>query len=175
MRLSGYDIQAPMLSSGKMNEAEVLGASVWLWLHSSAHRDNPLFTLPTLLLPAIKRQQYALACRDGKPVLFLSWMWLNSEAEHRYLTEPHIHTRDEDWTSGDQLWLRDCIVPFGDVLSLRHLVTSVLFPQRCFRSLWHRGESQGKCVINFRGAGVTPPQARAWRGAHPLSAPLRQK
>lgn len=174
MRLGNYDIQSPMLLGGEMSEAEVLGASVWLWMHSSAHRDYPLHTLPTLLLPAIKRQQYALACRDGKPMFYLSWMWLHEEAERRYLTKPHILTRNEDWASGEQLWLRDVIAPFGDVMPLRHLVTGALFPEHCFRSLWHRGETRGKRVINFRGARITPQQARAWREAHPLAAPVRE-
>lgn len=175
MRMGDYDLQAPLLLGGETSEAEALGAAVWLWMHSAMHRDTPLHALPTLLLPAIKRQQYAIASRDGRPVCYLSWMWLNDDAERRYLTEAAILTREADWASGERIWLRDCIVPFGDVLSLRRMVTGWLFPECCFRSLYHRGASRGRCVINFRGDKVTPAQAERWRKAHPLAAPVDER
>ncbi len=175
MRLGDYDVQAPMLLGGRMSEAEALGAAVWLWMHSPMHRDTPLYALPTLLLPAIKRQQYAIASRGGKPVFYLSWMWLSEDAERRYLTEAAVLTRDEDWASGERMWLRDCIAPFGDMLPMRQLITGSLFPDRCFRSQYHRGESRGQCVINFRGDDVTSAQAKLWRAAHPLAAPVSER
>jgi hemolysin-activating ACP:hemolysin acyltransferase len=81
MRVGQYEIKAPLMLGGTDNEAEVLGASVWLWMHSPMHRDAPLHALPTLLLPIIKRRQYVLIMENERPVFFLSWAWLNPESK----------------------------------------------------------------------------------------------
>lgn len=72
MRVGQYEIKAPLIFGGADNEAEVLGASVWLWMHSPMHRDAPLHALPTLLLPIIKRRQYVLIMENERPVFFLA-------------------------------------------------------------------------------------------------------
>ncbi|WP_380184727.1 toxin-activating lysine-acyltransferase [Kalamiella sp. sgz302252] len=168
MKLGEYDICAPMILGGTLSEAEVFGASVWLWLHSAQHRDIPLHCLPDVLLPIIKRQQYALVSRAAKPLFFLSWMWLDEAAEQRYISEPAIMVQERDWACGDRLWFRDWIAPFGENLAMARLVSKVLFPDRCVRSLYHRGAQLGLRVINFKGQQVSSAQARAWRAAHPL-------
>ncbi len=71
-------------------ERKILGAAVWLWMHSPLHRDAPLHTLPDLLLPVIKHRQYVVATEQGRPVFFISQAWLSPEAEARYLTQPAI-------------------------------------------------------------------------------------
>ena len=172
MQIGPYDIHSPMIVGGDMSEAEVFGAAVWLWMHSAQHRDLPLHALPTVLLPIIKRQQYALVSRDARPLFFLSWMWLDDIAEQRYLTQPAISVQDRDWASGERMWIRDWIAPFGDTMAMRRLVCNTLFPERCFRALYHRGAEKGQRVINFKGDRVSHQQARAWRAAHPLSVPV---
>ncbi len=175
MWMDDYRLQAPVLTGSEMSEAEVLGAAVWLWMHSGQHRDFPLYALPTVLLPAIKRQQYAITSHNDRPVLYLSWMWLDVKAEHRYLTQPHILTQDDEWASGNRLWIRDFIAPFGLSAAMRRIVTSALFPDDCFRSLWHRGEERGKRVINFHGKNISSLQAREWRAAHPLAVRMSEE
>ncbi|MCZ6343746.1 toxin-activating lysine-acyltransferase, partial [Escherichia coli] len=69
-------------------EAEVLGAAVWLWMHSPLHRDAPLQTLPDLLLPVIKHRQYVVATEQGRPGFFMSQAWLSPEADAPYNTQP---------------------------------------------------------------------------------------
>lgn len=55
------DIIAPGLIEESWTEAEVFGSAVWLWMHSSSHRERPLHTLSAVLLPAIKQRQFILA------------------------------------------------------------------------------------------------------------------
>ncbi|TQI81355.1 cytolysin-activating lysine-acyltransferase [Serratia fonticola] len=172
MQIGAYDVHAPQILGGDRSEAEVLGAAVWLWMHSPQHRDLPLHALPTVLLPIIKHQYYMLVSRGTQPLFFLSWMWLNVEAEQRYLTQPAILVQEDDWASGDRLWLRDWIAPFGDVRAMRRLVGAALFPEQCFRALYHRGAETGQRVINFKGDQVSHSQARVWRAANPLSVSL---
>ncbi|MEY8772365.1 toxin-activating lysine-acyltransferase [Erwinia sp. ACCC 02193] len=174
MQTGPYNIHSPMILGGDMSEAEAFGAAVWLWMHSAAHRDLPLHALPTVLLPIIKRQQYALVSRDARPLFFLSWMWLDDVAERRYLKQPAISVQDRDWASGERMWIRDWIAPFGDTMAMRRLVGNTLFPECCFRALYHRGAEKGQRVINFKGDRISHQQARAWRAAHPLSVPVTE-
>ena len=46
------EVLAPTGPDSPIDEAQVLGSAVWLWMHSAAHRDAPLHSLSTLLLPA---------------------------------------------------------------------------------------------------------------------------
>lgn len=172
MQIGDYDVKSPLMLGGQESEAEVLGATVWLWMHSPMHRDAPLHALPTLLLPIIKRGQYVLVSRDARPVFFLSWAWLNPESEARYLTQPAIHMPQEDWDSGDRLWCCDWIAPFGHTRAMSQLVRQQIFPDSCWRALYHRGEARGKRVVTFHGARVSREAARHWRREHPLAVEL---
>lgn len=174
MRIGNLDIKAPLLLGGEQNEAEVLGATVWLWMHSPMHRDAPLHALPTLLLPIIKRQQYVLVVENERPVFFLSWAWLNEEAEARFLTRPSIEMKEEDWDSGDRIWFCDWIAPFGHTRAMQTLIRHDLFAEHCWRALYHRGAERGKRVVMFHGKHVTREAAQRWQLNHPLAAPLPQ-
>ncbi len=169
MRIGTFDVIAPGILGGEASQAEVLGAAVWLWLHSDFHRDLALNALPSVLLPIIEKQQYMLVSEQGKAVFFISWMWLDEEAEQRYLQQPGIMTQERDWFSGSRLWLRDWVAPFGHTIDMKRLVTDYLFPEYCMRALYHKGATRGKCVKNFRGSQISLQQARLWRAAHPLS------
>ncbi|MGK9173056.1 toxin-activating lysine-acyltransferase [Yokenella regensburgei] len=172
MRIGEYNIKAPLFLSEEENEAEVLGASVWLWMHSPMHRDAPLHALPTLLLPIIKRRQYVLVARDAEPVFFLSWAWLDEEAESRFLTRPSIEMREADWQSGDRLWFCDWIAPFGDTVAMHKLMRNDFFSGHCARALYHRGAERGKRVVMFHGNQISREDAHEWRRKHPLTVNL---
>ncbi len=153
MRYNNLDIIAPHVagSSPGVNEAEVLGSAVWLWMHSESHRDTPLHMLSRLLLPAIKARQFVLASENGKPVFYLAWACLNAEAESRYLRNMPECMLPEDWTSGDRTWILDWVAPFGHTWQLRRLLAEKLFPERSACSLNHRGNLTGLRVMTFRG------------------------
>lgn len=172
MRIGEYDINAPLFLGGDVNEAEVLGASVWLWMHSPMHRDAPLHALPTLLLPIIKRRQYVLISHDARPIFFLSWAWLDEEAEARFLTRPSVEMREEDWQSGDRMWFCDWIAPFGDTAAMNALMRSDFFADHCARALYHRGAERGKRVVMFHGNRIGRDAARHWQQTHPLAVNL---
>ncbi len=87
MQFETLDIIAPGLIDEPWSEAAVFGSATWLWMHSKAHRDAPLHTLPTLLLPALKHRQFVLGSEHGKPVFYLSWLNLDEAAEQRYLRQ----------------------------------------------------------------------------------------
>lgn len=164
MRWNDFIVQAPLLLGGHaISEAEVLGASVWLWMHSAMHRDAPLHVLPSILLPIIKRQQYVLVVQRQQPVFFLSWMWLDAQAEARYLREPTVMIQEEDWRCGDLLWFRDFIAPFGHVPAMKELLYEELFSYSCARFLWHKGALQRPRIKTFHGRGVSRDSFHAWK------------
>jgi ACP:hemolysin acyltransferase (hemolysin-activating protein) len=168
MRYGDLTVHCPLLHAVTLNEAEVLGASVWLWMHSLNHRDAPLHVLPVVLLPIIKRQQYVLVEEKGRPVFFLSWAWMSEEAEHRYLTQSPVVLPEEDWCNGERMWFRDFIAPFGHAEAMFHLLREEIFPHQIARGLWHRGAEKGRRINTFYGKRVTRDALLNWKKMHSL-------
>lgn len=162
------EVLAPTGPDSPIDEAQVLGSAVWLWMHSAAHRDAPLHSLSTLLLPAIKCRQFILISEAGRPVFFLSWLNLSAEAEARYLSEPAVCLPAQDWNSGERTWVNDWVAPFGHTRRVMSLLRRRLWPNRICRSLYHRGEERGLRVMQFHGIGVLDLEAQAWFTTHPL-------
>ncbi len=170
MRINNFDITAPAVLGGTFSEAEVLGSTVWLWMHSPTHREAPLQVLSTLLLPAIKTGQFVLAVENSKPIFFLSWASMNEEAESRYLNNPPHCMQEADWASGERMWILDWVAPFGHSHKMIHLLKRHLSGQRWMRYLHHRGNERGLRVKTFKGIGVMPEEARFWFETHPVAA-----
>lgn len=170
MEWNGFAVQCPLVLGGSVNEAEVLGATVWLWIHSAWHKEAPLAALPELLLPAIKQRQYVLACQDSRPVFFMSWAWLDAQAEQHYLTRMPLLVPEAAWQSGERMWVIDWVAPFGHARQMTQAVRSELFPTHCLRSLWHRGAERGKRVKCFWSDQVSLDALRTWRHDYPLCA-----
>jgi len=174
MRYNGFTVHAPLILGGQESEAEMLGAAVWLWMHSEMHRDAPLHVLPVVLLPVIKRCQYVLVQEGDRPVFFLSWAWMDESAEQRYLHEQVITLPESDWCCGDRMWFRDFIAPFGHASQVFRLVREEIFPHHIARYLWHRGGEKGRRIKTFYGSRVTSDDIRQWKRAHPLSVTIPQ-
>lgn len=171
MHIGSLDLIAPGLFDEPCSEAEAFGSAVWLWMHSAAHRDAPLHTLNTLLLPAFRHRQFVLGTEQGKPVFYLAWASLSAEAEQRYLRNPAVCMPQEDWASGDRMWVLDWVAPFGHTRVMSRLVTRRLFANRCFRALYHRSSlGSGPRVKEFAGIALMSQEARAWFETHPVAA-----
>lgn len=175
MRIDTFDITAPAILGEAFSEAEVLGSTVWLWMHSPVHRDAPLNTLPILLLPAIKNSQFVLASENGKPVFFLSWAMLSEEAESRYLRNPPHCMHEADWNSGERMWILDWVAPFGHTRAISRLLWRNIFPSRWARALYHRGNDRGLRIKTFQGIAVMPEEARFWFETHPVAQEILEK
>lgn len=168
MRYKGFTVHAPLMLGGDVGEAEILGAAVWLWMHSDMHRDAPLHVLPLVLLPVIKRRQYVLVQEGDRPVCFLSWAWMDESMERRYLNEGVLSLPEAAWCCGDRMWFRDFIAPFGHVPQMFRLLREEIFPHHIARLLWHRGGDKGRRIKTFYGRQVTGDEIRQWKQAYPL-------
>lgn len=161
------EIVAPRLLDGEFNEATVFGSAAWLWMHSDRHKNIPLHTLSTLLLPAIKHRKFLLASENGKPIFFVSWADLSEEAEMRYIKNSPEQMRDEDWCSGERMWILDWIAPFGHNNMMFKLMTRKFFAGLHMRTLYHRGSETGLKIKQMRGMAVLPEEANLWFERHP--------
>nr|VFK06735.1 MAG: cytolysin-activating lysine-acyltransferase [Candidatus Kentron sp. LPFa] len=168
------DVIAPIFIQQRWTEAKVLGGAVWLWMNSENHHELPLHTLSVALLPAIKTRQFVLAAESGRPVFFMSWANLSTEAETRYLSTHQLLMSPEDWQSGDRMWVIDWVAPFGHTKKMKSFVLQRFMAGLCFRSLYHRGEERGRRIQYFFGALVSPQERRAWKAAHPIAYPSVQ-
>ncbi|MGC4062134.1 MAG: toxin-activating lysine-acyltransferase [Aquabacterium sp.] len=173
--IDGFDIWAPGLIEQPWSQAQCLGSATWLWMHSKSHRDTPLHTLPTLLMPPLLHRQFVIATRSDldQPVFYMAWAMLSEEAEARYMRNPPILMQQADWTSGDRMWITDWIAPFGHTQAMARLVLRHLLPRSCMRSLKHhehRGHhGEGAVRVNtFRGRDATQDDARQWWQARPI-------
>jgi len=170
MRYQDYEIIAPGLLEQDWNEAAALGSAIWLWMHSRQHRDAPLHTLSVLLLPAIKRRQFILVAEAGRPVFYLSWANLSVEAEQRYLRNSPLLMPEEDWDSGERMWILDWIAPFGHTRAMSRLLERHLFANRLARALYHRGEERGLRIKTFHGIATPLAEARWWFRQNPVDS-----
>jgi len=166
-----FHLIAPSYLPTNISEAEILGTAVWLWMHSTMHQDAPLHALSTDLLPAIKHKQFALVVEDGKPVFYISWANLSADAEQRYLNDASSPIPENEWNSGENTWVLDWVAPFGHSVAMRSLLARTVFENRCFRSLYHRGNEKGLRVMNFHGNGVLPEEFKFWIDTHPVDLP----
>ena len=163
-----WQIIAPGLIEHPWNEAEVLGATVWLNLHSDHHRFRPMHSLSNLLIPAIKHRQFLLISSQGQAIFYLSWAQFSAEAELRYVNSPPLALQESDWHSGPRRWIVDWIAPFGHTVAISRLIKQHYFRNSCFRSLYHRGDEKGLRIQSFYGRGLNARQAKQWFNSHPV-------
>lgn len=169
-----FQIIAPAFNLPPHSDAEAFGSAVWLWMHGPNHRNLPLTALDHMLLPAIRLRQYVLILEERpegitRPIGYLGWANLSAEAESRYLRNPYQGLRNEDWNSGDRMWLVDFFAPFGDSQKV-HALWSPFFANASVRYMYHRSHERGVTVRTLNGAQVDPAHARQWWTDRPMLA-----
>ena len=119
------------------NEAEVLGAMVWLWNRNSYYRNAAINSAVETLLPIIQSKNFILLIKNKRPLGYLNWAYLNSDEECQYLnkTDSYINfvqcnTKDDS----KNLWLLSFFCPFGlnESLLMKSICKKVLKNNLCF-------------------------------------------
>jgi cytolysin-activating lysine-acyltransferase len=90
-----------------------IGHAVWLMSRSPMHRHLMITDIDWLVTPPILLGQFRLWQKEGNPIGFVSWAFLNEEAEERIVTKGIRRLMPTDWKSGSALWLIDFLSPFG--------------------------------------------------------------
>lgn len=137
-----------------------LGRISWLWMNSPLHRNWPVHLLAQFSIPPIELSQYVLLERDGFPVAYCSWAFMDKETEIRYLLNPSGLAR-ADWRSGDRLWFIDWIAPFSssDSFKLKDLLAN-RFPDSIARAIRVKAQKKNARVMEFIGRRLERVQAQ---------------
>ncbi len=104
-----------------------VGPVIMLYLQSAHRRFHFISDLEWLLLPPLISGQCKLYMKKEYPVSYVSWAFLNEEAEN-HLLKNGGKLRPEDWKSGDRLWLIDMVAPFGGIENMLNDIRRNEFP-----------------------------------------------
>lgn len=98
----------------KAKLTEVLGEAILVLANSNAHRLSFFIgDLDWLLLPPLAKEQFRLyKDKDNKPMGLILWAYVNEEVDKR-LELGIGKLGQNDWNSGDTLWIIDLIAPIG--------------------------------------------------------------
>lgn len=91
--------------------ASTFGQAVWLMTMSKAHRDKTIKELENDVAPAILFRQFKLYSKGKQPVAFLTWASVSDAVKSR-LDSGDKTMALEDWRSGPNIVVVDCISPF---------------------------------------------------------------
>jgi len=164
----------PDAQDDSVSDAEIFGSSVWLWMQGPNHCNLPLHALDRLLMPAVHLRQFALVMESDahttRPVAYVAWANLNADAESRYIASPLHGLNEEDWNSGDRMWVTEFFAPQIAPSRVKR-VLAPLFARSSFRYLSHRSNERGAHVFSFTGSQVEPAYARQWWKDRPMLAP----
>lgn len=119
------------------NEAEVLGAMVWLWNRNSNYRNVAISSALETLLPTIQSRNFILLIKNNRPLGYLNWAYLNKDEEREYLNKTKSYVNFVQCNKRDeskQLWLLSFFSPFGrnESFLLKSICKKVLKNNLCF-------------------------------------------
>lgn len=111
-----------------------MGPVIMLYMQSSHRRFQFISDLEWLLLPPLVGGQCKLYMKKEYPVSFISWAFLDDDAEKR-LFHNAGKLRPDDWKSGDNLWVIDIVAPFGGVENMLRDIQKNEFPGQTIKLL----------------------------------------
>lgn len=101
-------------SEAAVARASMLGFVAELLRRSRAHSRYSLVYLSSVITPAIEQRLIKLYFgKEGQPVGFVIWAYLESDAEERFLETGEWDLHESEWKEGDTLWIVDFFAPFG--------------------------------------------------------------
>jgi cytolysin-activating lysine-acyltransferase len=131
-----------------------LGKLSWLWINSPLHNAWSMESFFKYCAPPLALNQYILIERNGMPIAYCSWAFLNSDTESKYMLDCWSLNLD-DWCSGDRLWFIDWVAPFDklDSLALRRLLMEK-FKNNVARAVRVRLNNKNARVMEFKGRNM---------------------
>ncbi len=111
-----------------------MGPVIMLYMQSSHRRFQFISDLEWLLLPPLVSGQCKLYMKKEYPVSFISWAFLDEDAEKR-LFHNGGKLRPEDWKSGENLWIIDITAPFGGVENMLRDIQKNEFPGQTIKMI----------------------------------------
>lgn len=111
-----------------------MGPVIMLYMQSSHRRFQFISDLEWLLLPPLVGGQCKLYMKKEYPISFISWAFLDDDAEKR-LFHNGGKLRPDDWKSGENLWIIDIAAPFGGVENMLRDIQKNEFPGQTIKMI----------------------------------------
>ena len=125
---------------------ELLETSPLHYLHGVEFLFNRIF-------PSLLNGQFRLLAKEGKPLAFVNWAWLNDELSEKFSHYGH-QLGPNDWAGGKNLWFVEIVVRDGMMQTLIRDLQHNVFPPGT-RGRWVRvgpsGELKGVGEIRMPG------------------------
>ena len=117
-----------------LDKLGVIGHAVWLMTQVPTHRHLFITDMEWALIPPVSLGQFRIWRKNGVPVAFATWAFLEADAEKRLIAGVH-KLKPIDWKSGENLWLMDVLAPFGGQEQVVKEVREQVFPGRSMKTL----------------------------------------
>ncbi|WP_374300704.1 toxin-activating lysine-acyltransferase [Ferrovibrio sp.] len=106
-----------------------LGEVAWLMMMAPSHKHLFLADLEWLVVPPVAMRQFRLWRKDGIPVGYASWAFVNDDIHARF-QQGVRRLAPSDWKSGEHAWLIDLIAPMGGAKEMLEETRSVVFKDK---------------------------------------------
>jgi cytolysin-activating lysine-acyltransferase len=140
-----------------LSPAAAVGHVVRLMNQSERYRSYTVEDIDRVIAPPILLRQCRIYRHKGIPFGFISWAFLNEEAERGFIDGTR-KLLAKDWNAGNRLWWIDLIFPRGGVKQVRNELEAI-FP-----------EKEGK-YLRLNGKGER--RIRTWYGMNRRASPDR--
>lgn len=115
-----------------------------------------------LLLLVIKEGCFVLVFECGQLVFYMSWVDFDEVVEVCYLQYLLEQMWQEDWSSGECLWIFDWIVFFGYINLMMQLVCKCLMVICIMCIFYYCGVECGMCIMELYGMVVYLCEVCVW-------------
>lgn len=91
----------------------VLGQVTWLMTLSKPHRERLIAHIDDLVIAPLMLKQVRVYLKGKQPLAAVTWAYASPEVKSKIATPPFILSLN-DWRSGSEIVIVDCISPFAD-------------------------------------------------------------
>ena len=91
----------------------VLGQVTWLMTLSKSHRERLIAHIDDLVVAPLMLKQVRVYLKGKQPLAAVMWAYASPEVKAKIAAPPFIMALN-DWRSGPEIVVVDCISPFAD-------------------------------------------------------------
>ena len=163
MQIDGLRIIAPSRYPGDpWNEAEVLGAAIWLWSQHPDYQKTSIESALQTLLPIIASRKFCLFVEAGQPLGYVNWAYLSEVDESAYVCGQRDYayyvSRRYEKVVPQRLWMLTWFFPKAGSHRAKRILRDHIMQERWVYYVYHR--SPKGVALTKRTAGLPLAQRR---------------
>ncbi len=106
-----------------------LGVAALLMLQCRRYPHFPIACLQVWVHPPILLRQIKFFYDyKGNPIGYMTWAFLATDVEEKWISDPKTLLHFSEWNEGDRLWIMDFVVPSGFARTIAAYVSQTMFP-----------------------------------------------